>query len=905
MPPTLPQPASDLPWLRAVHRALRPGHWGGHDRILVSCRAGLGQRVEGRLRALLDGRRSESGEPMRAIVIEERAEHPGNLGGTLLLWRAACQRAAALGEDLAERWRRGEVRVLIVHAAGLGRRAEPLTRAEDGDRSAILLPGTLGGTVPTLLTACLAQAAPLARSQPPGFLDVLWCSQLFVPTVDPDRLPAPRAPLSKLVSLDPLVPPGTTALPDLGLFDLDDAGRPARFTPQGVALPPTHLRRAVDLGSFRLRADLLDGLAAWWRDAPSGAPLDLDPHLTSPLLGGPATPVAKATRELLPGERVVEVCALGVQIPWWRLRRPAEIRAAALSLRPRDPTGAPLRALLGIHHPIERSWIGGRWIEGPEVSWERAAAGAVIEGVDLADSLIHDSALAAGSRLRGSVASWWCGRITAGQSWLVAGGGAHVASEHSLIWRCTPSDPVSFTQTTATGTEESGARWSPEGDEIDGVDAADHLDAMAPDGVHPLPEAVRAGLRRDLGVGPLARLLDREPFLIAVHAGLRAPSPDPALILGRAWRGDHYRLHLDAATWRRWQGAPGPLRDALIVLLSTHFLPPTTIPRRVVAHELRDALRRGPLPRDPIPPERALDALARRTVADDPDERALHAALTALDAASPADRTPTSPERALAWLRWRLERGDPAGALSEALARLPAPLRDAIAAPGQAAGLPGDLPRCDLRPSSAPDATLGPDAVARTLADHLHARFTAVGCASLGLYGPAAAGKSTLAAAVRAELTRRGLPTAALPTDRLTWQGDGFRYTQRAHDRDVTLYGPAIYDDARIARDLARARKRGLIVVADGVFLGADARVDRLLDLRVAVILEDRQRLIEKRARDRAPGGRRIDVETDFFHKILHESRDGILPLMRTGDGVWDRGDGAWWRTERSRLSRR
>lgn len=905
MPPTLPQPASGRPWLHAVRRALHPGHWGGHECIIVSCRAGLAARVEGRLRALLDGRHSPRGEPIRAIVIEERAHHPGNLGGTLLVWRAACERAAAHGEDLSGRWRRGELRVLIVHAAGLGRRAEPLTSAEGGDRSAILLPGTLGGTVPTLLTACVAQAAPLARTQPPGFLDVLWCSQLFVPTVDPDQLPSPHAPLTKLVSLDPVVPPGTSALPDLGLFDLDSAGRPTRFTPQGAALPASDARRAVDLGSSRLRADLLDGLSQWWRDAPNSAPLDLDPHLTGPLLGGAPTPAALAARASLPGEPLVDVCALGSQIPWWRLRRPSEIRAAAISLRPRDPTGAPLRHLLGIRHPVERSWIGDRWIEGPELSWARVADGAVIEGIHIEDSVIHDSAIAAGSRVRSSVASWWCGRVTAARSWLVAGGGAHVTAEHSLVWRRTPSDPITFvhaTTTEATGSEGGGA-WPPIGDPVEGVDAADHLDAMRPDAVHALPEAVRARLRHDLRVGSIVRLLDRDPFRVAVHAGLRAPSPDTSLILGRVWRGDHYRLHLDAATWCRWQGAPGPFRDALVFLLTTHFLAPTGPLRDALAHARRDALRRGPLPLDPIPPERALDALAQRTLATDSDERTLHAALSALDAASPADRSPTSPERALAWLRWRLERGDTAGPLSEALAQLPAPVREAIALPGVTAGLPGDLPQCDLRPAPAPDAYLDADAISCQLADRLHARYRAAGHASLGLYGPAAAGKSTLAEAVLAQLEQRGLPTLALPTDSRTWHGDGFRYTQHAHDRDVTLYGPAIYDDARIARDLRRAREGGQIVVADGVFLGSDARVDHLLDLRVAVILQDRQRLIAKRARDQAPDGRRIDVETDFFHKILHESREGILPLIRTGDGVWDRGDGAWWQTERSRSS--
>jgi len=151
------------------------------------------------------------------VLVEERAHHPGNLIGTLLTWRDACGQCSDIGIDLDAEWRAGRVRVALIHGAGQGRRAAPLAHAEQGDRGSLLLPGSLNGQPARLLEAVMVQMMPMARSQTPGHLDVMWASQLFLPTVDPDQVPSPTAPISKWVT--------TTAHPteasaDVGRFSL-------------------------------------------------------------------------------------------------------------------------------------------------------------------------------------------------------------------------------------------------------------------------------------------------------------------------------------------------------------------------------------------------------------------------------------------------------------------------------------------------------------------------------------------------------------------------------------------------------------------------------------------------------------------------------------------------------------
>lgn len=957
----------------AVRRGLDEGHWPGHDVLVVSARPGMAARLRQRLGALLRRARTSRG-PVQVFVVEERATHPGNLVGTALAWEAACARARAVGLDLDADWRRGERTVAIVHGAGLGRRTAPLVHAEDGDRGGVWLPGRLAGLPARLLEAVVAQTAPLAKSQPAGFLDVLWASQLFLPSLVPEAVPAPTRALTKLVT-------STTrpdADPDLGLFLLRD-GQPTAFLPQGTPRRATG-ELAFDLGSFRLRADLLDV----WRRSLSvsrGQAVDLDPHLTTPLLGGP-DPLGEAARvrqALGPGE-LVGVTDLGADLPWWRLRRPRELRAAAMDLRPSIPEGAGLRELLGLDHPITRSWLGDTWVEGPELSWDDVREGVQIGGVVVQDSVVHDSALW-GWRSEGrspvrrpvvrrSVLSFATGGLAVDEAWIVATGSPGLRGGGGLAWRFTGDPPAAAgpsptarglcmvrrprlrdgvavlhdfldEDAKATGHEprpELGLSWSElatlapfRGPPLPRrlpwpARACDLLDDSHPHVVVHPPATALALLRERLPPSTdahrLLELAEDGALAIALHRGSR-PSlgVDAPLAPGRRWESseDAYLLHADLETWERWQWAPPRIAEALLHTFLTHFVGPGATPRTLRADAGVQAFRAGALTASDAvrsiiddalhheAPERLLGAIDRWELAEDPGRLDLSALFHALDDLDPTAAELAGPGELRAWLRWRLDHRQ------HDARRITADLRDAPAHvlsplfswshPWVHGGVEHRVPRCDLRPPGPPTVTFSDDGLADHLADALTDLRQGGPAPTLGICGPAAAGKSSLAVAVAERLDARGLRVGFLSTDDQVWHGPGFRYDQHESTRTIRLYGPGIYDDVRTASTLAHLRATCDAVVAEGVYVGLDADVAARLDLRVAVVLEDRARLGAKASRDALGGRRRIDLVTDFSAKILHESRDGVAPLVDAAHIVWDRTDGATWLRTRPRRS--
>lgn len=817
---------------------------------------------------------------MRLIIVEEPPRYLGNLGGTLAAWGAAQRIALDQGWDLREAVESGQ-RFALIHAAGQGRRASPLPEREGEDRSALLLPGRIGSEPPRLLTAVLAQTAPLAASLPPGFIDVIWCSQLFFPLVDPRVLPAPTAPLTKLVTRTSQPDPASTARADIGLFHLDEGGRPIGFSPQGQPVT-TRAPLAADLGSSRMRLDLLDLLSELFEPAEAPLPVDLDPYLTAPLVD-PRAPdpigLAAAARSALPGEPQVGITDLGEEIPWFRLRRPREIRAFALSLRPSAAHGEPARRLLGIEHPITRSWIEGRWIEGPEIGWEEARAGLSLGRTRVQDSVIHDCELR-DSDLSATVASWWCGGVRATESWLVAGGAGEAQVEAALLYRWTQaesSDPI----------DAQLHRGDPPALAPSPPDRAS-LGAEPSSSDVPLPSSVLAALnRRDL-VGTLATLCalaHRGAFRLSVHAPAATPELDPPLLPALEISEGSLALYIDGRRWARLQHGPDRCADALLDCWLRAFAGPGTEPREALVRRRLNELHRPDAESSWAPPQDLLAAIASWSWVQDPDRSRLIPLFLALDHTPPRPDQLQRIEHARGWLRWRVEHHqDSAQHIATALTHLRPDLRATLAVPATDLGLPGDLPICDLRPSVPPGTHLQSSALLQRLASWVSRCGTPP---RIGLCGPAAAGKSTLATAL-ASLTH----LARIPADALTWPGPELRYRQLDRAREVLLYGPGIYDDARIAAAL-RSQRTGCI--ADGVYLGLDPEVRSSLDLRIAVICEDRLRLRDKIERDQRPGGRRIDIATDFVHKVLTESRDGLEPLLPHCHLVWDRGTGALW----------
>jgi len=937
-----------------------------YDVWIVSVQPAHQARVTNRLRALLARARTASGHPGRLLIVPEGAHHPGNLVATLLTWQHACAQARDQGWDLSALWRRGG-RVVLVHAAGQGRRAAPLVHAEDGDRGALLLPGRFGALPARVLEAVLVQVAPLAVSQPRATLDVIWASQIFLPTCAPERVPQPDHPLVKLVSR--LGPDSSVSRADVGLFTVD-GDRATGFVPQGASPPsaPTG-PTAADLGSFRLRADLLDVLGRLYLHPLPRGPRDLDPHLTAPLLGHACEASVRAeaerVREACDTADVVGVCDLGTDLPWWRLRRPAELRQAALDVLPSGGhTG--LRRLLGVTHPVSRSWLGDVWIEGPELGWDQVAEGVELGGVVLRDSVVQDSALwpwpdtgragVAHPRLERSVVLGSTGGLDLEDAVVVASGGPGWRGGGGLAWRvCGDPPPAAGPSPTAEGVctvrrprlldgeatfhgflhedgkthqdrpRAQGLTWSTlarlpafSGPLLDARQAPP-LDHAAPHVMLALPAPALALLRERLPprshLLSLLELAEDGRFVIALHRGSRPDlALDAPLVPGRAFRPTDkaYRLHADLETWCRLQWAPTRVAEAVLHALVLNFVPAGHHGRHALARQRVQAFRRGPIQADPALQRfleaRVLDAdagsvldrLDAWSVLDDPDRVDQAALYDALDVLRPDPSGLRTAPHLRAWTRWRLERAHlAAGVLTDRLAHVSPSLLGRCgftwSHPWVDHGHPFWLPSWPLRPARPADSHARSQDLAQQLCAELLAMRDGGRRPVLGICGPAAAGKSSLAVRVAERLDAAGLTVAVVAADEHLWQGDGFRYVQHAGFREVRLYGPGIADDLGLAWTLDQERARRDVVIVEGAYVGFDPIVRERLDRLVGVLLDDRARLEVKYGRDTLGGLREIDVVSDFADKIQHESRDGVAVALAHADRIWDRGTGEVW----------
>ncbi|MFT7520699.1 MAG: hypothetical protein ACI9MC_002850, partial [Kiritimatiellia bacterium] len=841
----------ELTWSQAVRAGLDDS-WCGHDVIIVTCRdARSAALTQARLRHLLG--------PTPTLLTVQETGRPGNLIGTLLAWRSACQQAHEQGVDLHKRWIDGDLTVALVHNAGLGLRASPLTHAEDNERGALLLPGRLGRQPARLLEAVLAQCAPLACSQVPGQLDVLWSSQLFVPHLTPANVPRIDAPLVKLLTSTN----NPDGLADVGTFALDDR-RVVDFAAQSTLANASDVERfaagrqlAVDLGSFRIRHDLIAAMTRRYVDASVQGPRDIDPHFTAPaldhLVGRAPGPYHQEFLDILSEVKgpIISGCDLGDQIPWWRLRRARELRQAALDLRPSCARGEPLRKLLGIDHPIERSWLGNVWIEGPEVSWQDVRDGVVIGAVSVIDSIVHDSSLWAGrTTIRRSVVSHSSGAIKTRDCLIMACGGDNLRASGGLAWRVTdPAPPSAGLAPTYEGLcavdrprlvdgramvhgfmshdakvsdnqphPSIGLSWhelrqlaSWNGPTL-ASDAWTDADNTAPYVVRDLPAAAielildRVPLNSDLH--RWASLAAEGVWRLALHRGSRAALPvDGPLVLGRQWHDAQscYWVHLDLETWQRWQHAPQRLAGALVHAWSESLAAPHPRGRRWWADRRLADWRAGPITPSSLVRDTISDAMRIADVStildqvhawcslDDPDRTDLGALFNALDHLRTGVRDVRTVAQLRAWLRWRLDHvNDDISTITDTVQLTDPDLLTDVGFHWTHPWLVGErwLPSWDLRPSEAPQGII--------TVQQLATRIAKLGHRVIGIAGPAAAGKSRLTREICAALKANDASVTNVSADTLTWRGPGFRYLQLEDLRHTHLWGPGIYDDLGI-----------------------------------------------------------------------------------------------------------
>ncbi len=187
---------------------------------------------------------------------------------------------------------------------------------------------------------------------------------------------------------------------------------------------------------------------------------------------------------------------------------------------------------------------------------------------------------------------------------------------------------------------------------------------------------------------------------------------------------------------------------------------------------------------------------------------------------------------------------------------------------------------------------------------------------TIGVVGPAASGKTTLARSIRDEAENLGIKTSFFEADEFTHKGEGFRYDSDSDGMRVTnLSGPGIYDEIGLDRILNHLKNGGEyhlkqesskdqpdkrlgpdseLVVTDGVFLGLDQDLSETIDLLIALpdYISSKSRLEIKSIRDSRTNTshKGIDIPRDFSEKQFHEVKDALRPLiLERADYVWQR----------------
>lgn len=119
-----------------------------------------------------------------AFIIAIHEDWPGGAGnglGTLFAYHKAQEKAKFMYQkDLYELQKKG-ASVAIYHTAGHGKRLFPITASEHNNKSAVILPGLVGGRRLTILEAVIAQTNRFA-AQREGRLSVFWGDQIFIPS---------------------------------------------------------------------------------------------------------------------------------------------------------------------------------------------------------------------------------------------------------------------------------------------------------------------------------------------------------------------------------------------------------------------------------------------------------------------------------------------------------------------------------------------------------------------------------------------------------------------------------------------------------------------------------------------------------------------------------------------------
>lgn len=226
------------------------------------------------------------------VVWEDWPGGAGNGLGTLYAYLQAVKKGRALYDiDLNALIQKGAY-AAIYHTAGSGQRLSPLSSSELNDKSAVKLSGLIGseqeGEIISLLEAVIRQTSMYAPDRGRR-LSVFWGDQIFIPTVNTNRIPFhvdilgkfklhPTAAIWQKQHLDQY---GLIARTEDGLYHHIDK---IDFATLKEIEQDSAMGKIIDLGislgSFSLSYEVLEGLLEEFAPELSHkkGKLDSDPH---------------------------------------------------------------------------------------------------------------------------------------------------------------------------------------------------------------------------------------------------------------------------------------------------------------------------------------------------------------------------------------------------------------------------------------------------------------------------------------------------------------------------------------------------------------------------------------------------------------------------------------------------
>lgn len=136
---------------------------------------------------------------------------------------------------------------------------------------------------------------------------------------------------------------------------------------------------------------------------------------------------------------------IGSDSYWWAYRTPGETYRQHMIMISSDDKAEQedMRRIHGIKHPISKSIIGDVYVEGPEYTFEDVERGVDIGGVHVEKSIIQNSHIVQGSKVRGSILEDYIGACDVSDI-LAVNSTVNLTGENAMVLNAVAGSPIAL-----------------------------------------------------------------------------------------------------------------------------------------------------------------------------------------------------------------------------------------------------------------------------------------------------------------------------------------------------------------------------------------------------------------------------------------------------------------------------